>query len=89
MIMSFFGMIYFFLRDKIWALYLAVAVVISYGMLILFTNFDIDPRSMSIEKQYFLQMHMVFAIFIGFGYQLLIDLSRLPFRRKPDIPPAV
>ena len=79
------GIIYLFIKEKIWGLFTIGAVVISYLMLIKYINFDIDPRTISIQKQYFLQIHMIIALFIGFGYQLLLDLYPILFRKKKEV----
>jgi len=81
-----FGVVYLFLKEKIWGLYLVIALLISYFSLIKFTNFEIDPRTLSTMEQYFLQLHMIIAIFIGFGFQLLIDLSQKLMGRKKQAP---
>ncbi|GEM_PF-1621915 len=69
------GFLYFILiRDSIWATYTVLAYIISYAGLIYFINFQVDPSTVSTQKQYFSQLHMIIALYISFGFQLLLDL---------------
>ncbi len=71
------GFLYFLLvRDSIWAVYTAAAYLISYGMLIYFINFQVDPSTMSTQKQYFTQLHMIIALYMSFGFQFILDLAQ-------------
>ncbi len=76
------GLIFFFIRDKIWTIYTIAAFVISYLMLIKFINFQVDPFTVATQKQYFSQLHMIVAIYIGFGFQLLLELTQNKFDLK-------
>jgi hypothetical protein len=82
MIPAVIGVVYLFIKDRIWGLYTVAAVVISYLTLIKFINFEVDPRSLAIQKQYFLQLHMIVALYIGFGYQFLLDMFNMRFTKK-------
>ena len=71
------GFLYLLLvRNSVWALYTLMAYVISYAGLILYINFQIDPATMSTQKQYFSQLHLLIALYISFGFQLILDLSQ-------------
>ena len=79
MIPAILGIVYFFIKDRIWGLYTLFALVLSYLMLIKYINFEVDPRTLDIQKQYFLQLHMLVAIYIGFGYQFILDMFNMKF----------
>lgn len=84
------GFLYFLLmRDSIWATYTLLAYVISYAGLIYYINFQVDPATISTQKQYFSQLHMIIALYMSFGFQLLLDIVQgrikqemLPFFKK-------
>jgi hypothetical protein len=71
------GFFYFFrMRDMIWAVYTAAAYIISYTMLIYFINFQVDPSTVSTQKQYFTQLHMIIALYMSFGFQFILDVAQ-------------
>lgn len=69
------GLIYMFFREKIWAIYTLFAMLLFDVALIKFINFEIDPRTLSFQEVFFIQQFFIFAIYIGYGFQLLLDLT--------------
>ncbi len=72
------GIVAFFLKDKIWLAFTVIAILIFDLALIKFVNFDLDLRTLSFQEVMYIQTFMFVALYIGFGYQLLMDAgSRL------------
>ncbi len=73
------GLIYFFMKDKIWPIYTIIAVLIHDFMLIKFINFEIDPRTLSFQESFFNQGFIFTALYIAFAFQFFMDLTSRDF----------
>jgi len=70
------GFAYFLIKEKIWAIYTLLSSILLSVALILFINFELDPRTISFQEVFFIQEFFIVAIYIGFGFQLILDLSK-------------
>lgn len=71
------GLAYFFKREPIQATYFSLASLIYLWTIVEFINFEVDPRSMETQEVFFIQQFLVFAFFIAFAYQFILDLPKL------------
>lgn len=70
------GLVYFFIKDKIWTIYTILAIVFLDYMLITFVNFDVDPRTLTFQEVMYNQSFMFLALYVAFGYQLIMDATQ-------------
>jgi len=75
------GIVYFFLKEKIWATFSIVAMLFLNLALILFINFELDVRTTSFQEVFFIQNFLFVAIYIAFGCQLVLDLFNWGFNK--------
>ena len=68
------GLFYFAKREPVQAGYFILASMIYLWTIVEFINFEVDPRSMETQEVFFIQQFLVFAIFIGFAYQFILEL---------------
>ncbi len=69
------GIVLLFMRDKMWGLFSVSAVVLFMVVLVKFINFETDPRTLSFQEVFFIQEFLIVAIYIGFGYQFVLDFA--------------
>ncbi|MCX7882299.1 MAG: DUF2723 domain-containing protein [Brevinematales bacterium] len=68
------GFAFMLVREKIWATYLLWAMTLLTVSLIKFVNPEVDAWTQSFQVVMHIQNFWVYAIFLGFGYQALLDL---------------
>ncbi|NPV38163.1 MAG: DUF2723 domain-containing protein [Brevinematales bacterium] len=76
------GFLFMLLREKIWATYLLWAMTLLTVSLIKFVNPEVDAWTQSFQVVMHIQNFWVYAIFIGFGYQALLDLFSGQWKRS-------
>lgn len=78
------GFVAMLYREKIWATYLLWAMTLLTVSLIKFVNPEVDVWTQGFQVVMHIQNFWVYAIFVGFGYQLLLDIvsARLFFRKE-------
>lgn len=69
------GVVYLFIKDKIWGIFTFFAMFILSVMLIKFVNFQVDPRTLSFQEVMYIQSFYIMAIYVAFAYQLILDLT--------------
>lgn len=69
------GLVYFFFKEKMWAFFSLVAMLFLNLALVLFINFELDVRTVFFQEVFFIQNFLVFAIYIAFGCQFLLDVT--------------
>ena len=74
-IIAIIGLIYMFFREKIWLIYTIFAMLLLDVALIKFINFELDKRTLAFQEVFFIQQFLVIAIYLGYGYQFIIDLT--------------
>lgn len=85
-IIAFVGVVYLFMKEKMWGLFTVIAVLLFSVVLVKFINFETDPRTLSFQEVFFIQEFLIIAIYISFGYQALLDLvtkGKKMFAKKP------
>ncbi len=75
-VLGFVGLWYFIKREPVQASYFVLATLIYLWSIVDFINFEVDPRSMETQEVFFIQQFLVFAFFISFAYQLLLELPK-------------
>ncbi len=68
------GIIYFFLKEKIWSIFSLVAMFLLNLALVLFINFELDVRTTFFQEVFFIQNFLFLGLFLAFGYQFILDL---------------
>lgn len=76
------GLVYLFLKDKLWAIFSVVSMALLSVALIKFVNFELDPRTLSFQEVMYIQNGLFIALYCGFAFQLLFDLSNRLFKPK-------
>jgi hypothetical protein len=74
-IFAFFGLIYLFIKDKIWAIFTLFSKLLLLIALVRFVNFEIHPRNLAFQEVMYIQSFFIWAVYIGFGYQMVLDLT--------------
>ncbi len=82
------GIFLLFKRDKIVGFFSVVAVLLFAVMLVKFINFETDPRTLSFQEVFFIQEFLIIAIYIGFGYQFVLDVATegIAYFKKKALP---
>ena len=68
------GLIYFIKREPVQAGYFILSSMLYLWTIVEFINFEVDPRSMETQEVFFIQQFLVFAIFVGFAYQFILEI---------------
>ncbi|OHD53671.1 MAG: hypothetical protein A2Y33_07050 [Spirochaetes bacterium GWF1_51_8] len=76
MIFAAIGMVYMAIKEKVWFLYTMVSTVLFTLVMIAFVNFEVDPRTMSFQEVMYIQMFLFIAVYIAFGYQCVLDMTK-------------
>ncbi len=77
------GLVYMFFKEKVWAFFTLLTTALFTVIMIKFVNFEVDPRTLSFQEVMYIQAFMFMAVYISFGYQLLLDsVSLLSKARK-------
>ncbi len=80
-VLGLFGIGYFVKREPVQGAYFVLASLIYLWTIVEFINFQVDPRSMETQEVFFIQEFLIFAIFIAFAYQLILELSQKIIKR--------
>lgn len=75
MVIGLIGFVYFAIKEKVWAAYTFISMLIFVRVMIWFVNFGTDPRTLSFQEVMYIQQFFFYAIYIAFGYQLFYDLA--------------
>lgn len=67
------GLVYMFFKEKVWAFFTLLTTALFTVIMIKFVNFEVDPRTLSFQEVMYIQAFMFMAVYISFGYQLLLD----------------
>ncbi|MGL4367396.1 MAG: glycosyltransferase family 117 protein [Brevinemataceae bacterium] len=76
-ILGVFGIAYFVKKEPIQGTYFVLATTIYLWSIVDFINFEVNPRSLETQEVFFIQQFLVYSFFIGFAYQLILDLPKL------------
>jgi len=68
------GFVWMLFREKIWATYFLWAMTLLTVSLIKFVNPEVDAWTQGFQVVMHIQNFWVYAIFMGFGYQFLVDV---------------
>lgn len=69
------GIGYFLKREPVQGCYFLLATAIYLWSIVDFTNFEVDPRSMETQEVFFIQQFLIYAIFVAFAYQAILELG--------------
>ncbi len=70
------GIAVFAKREPVQAAYFLLATLIFLWTIVEFINFQVDPRTMETQEVFFIQQFQIYAIFIAFAYQFIMELPR-------------
>ncbi|OHD53994.1 MAG: hypothetical protein A2014_08285 [Spirochaetes bacterium GWF1_49_6] len=88
MIFAGIGLVYMAFKERVWFIYTLFTSVVFTLIMIAFVNFEVDPRTMSFQEVMYIQVFMLIAVYIAFGYQALIDLTMGAKKFLTGIKPA-